>query len=132
MNEILQRLKSGETLEDIAAQITNDINKANAEFQRLEAEIQKKREERNIKIRAAQNFLDAFFRLGEVWNADKQMMSELQDAVDAELLADAIDEVMRETPLGDLLKKENTGTEKEQVDPILEFLYNNGLRQTGR
>lgn len=121
MQDIMSRLQKGESVEDIAAQITKDINAANAAFQEKKAKLEPK-------IKAARAALDALADFYELYaGSDDIVVTGLRE-LDAE---DVINDIEKEWPVIELmlgLSKESNpkprakSDGKSAADPIEEFL----------
>lgn len=123
MQDIMTRLQKGESVEDIAAQMTKDINAANAKFQK-EQEKNAKLEPKRKAVRAA---LDAVANMFEVCFEDSNIAADLRELDENDL----VDEIERELPLikmlanmGDSsnLKPRAKNDGKSAADPIEDFL----------
>ena len=121
MEDIMARLQKGESVEDIAAQMTKDINAANAEFQKE----QEKRAKLAPKRKAVRAALDAVADMFEVCFGDSNIAAELREIDET----DVVNEIERELPLikmlatmGDNPKPRAKDDRKSAADPIEDFL----------
>lgn len=121
MQDIMTRLQKGESVEDIAAQMTKDINAANAEFQKE----QEKRAKLAPKRKAVRAALDAVADMFEVCFEDSNIAADLRELDETDL----VDEIERELPLikmlatmGDNPKPRAKDDKKSAADPIEDFL----------
>ncbi len=97
-NEILARLQNGEKVEDIANELTNSINAANASYEKAkkeaaEAAAREAAQEslRNDKIFAIDTLLAALADAAALWEFDNELIEALEE-VDAEEIVDVIDQ----------------------------------------
>ena len=138
-NDIFARLQAGESVESIAKELTENLNKANEQYkaeQEAKAKEAAKRKENTLKVEAINFLIDALVEVGEAWGfADT--VKEVFDDIDAEEIVDDIDKAMPvikqyfnlQKSMSDLLKevpKENQ-VDKATVtmtaeDPIESFL----------
>lgn len=123
MQDIMARLQKGESVEDIAAQMTKDINAANAKFQK-EQEKNAKLEPKRKAVRVA---LDAVADMFEVCFEDSNIAADLRELDENDL----VDEIEKELPLIKMLASmgDNTNPKprakndgKSAADPIEDFL----------
>lgn len=121
MEDIMARLQKGESVEDIAAQMTKDINAANAEFQKE----QEKRAKLAPKRKAVRAALDAVADMFEVCFEDSNIAAELRELDENDL----VDEIEKELPLIKMLASMSDNPKprakddgKSAADPIEDFL----------
>ena len=146
MNDFLAQLQKGESVEDLAKQLTAALNEANRKYKEEEAEKVAARQE---KISCFEDIFDAMNTLLGLYGVDtsnfkdiskseiEEMVDELDEAVPAiqelENLNLGFDKLLRELPLGDskkdyviekpgklYFKKESDW--KKENDPIEAFL----------
>jgi chromosome segregation ATPase len=121
MQDIMTRLQKGESVEDIAAQMTKDINAANAAFQ----EEKNKRAKLEPKRKAVRAALDAVANMFEVCFEDSNIAADLRELDENDL----VDEIEKELPLIKMLaamsdnpKPRAKDDKKSAADPIEDFL----------
>ena len=124
MQDIMARLQKGESVEDIAAQMTKDINAANAAFQ----EEKNKKSKLQTKIKAARAAMDALADFYELYaGSDDLVVTGLRE-LDAE---EVVNDVEKEWPVIELLmglskdsnpKPRAKDDGKSAADPIEDFL----------
>lgn len=91
MNEFLARLQSGENVEDIAAQLTKDINAANDAYCAEQAQKAQSQEKlRADKVAAMGDLLNAVGRLLAAYEVDTEVLNGLDPAE----LVNSIDEAL--------------------------------------
>lgn len=95
MADLLARLNKGESVEDIASQLTKDINAANAQFQKDKAEREAKEKAKVENVREERKaivatLLDATADLLESYNVDKDIIDEV-DNISADEVLDLLD-----------------------------------------
>lgn len=125
-NDILARLQRGESVDNIAAQITKNLNDANILYakKKQEAEARRKAELQESKLNAAEQLLGGLYSLLRLYDADDEVL-DLVDDCSAEELIDELDKTLpalqklaalnvRVSPAGDCSAKTN--------DPIEDFL----------
>lgn len=95
-NDIFARLQAGESVESIAQELTENLNKANEQYkaeQEAKAKEAAKRKENTLKVEAINFLIDALVEVGEAWGfAD--IVKEVFDDIDAEEIVDDIDKAM--------------------------------------
>jgi len=143
-NDILIRLQHGEDVNTIATELTKSINDAN---NRYKAEIEAKRKaeqeaklkaaaeeaERNDKVKACEDLLDAFYAIVVAWEIDSDLLDEIEHYDAAELasqLDDIIPAIQKWAELVDMLRADDElrptpvgdSSVKKASSPIEEFL----------
>ena len=92
-NDIFTRLQAGESVESIAKELTENLNKANEQYkaeQEAKAKEAAKRKENTLKVEAVNFLIDALVEVGEAWGfAD--IVNEVFDDIDTEELVEEID-----------------------------------------
>ena len=92
-NDIFARLQAGESVESIAKELTENLNKANEQYkaeQEAKAKEAAKRKENTLKVEAVNFLIDALVEVGEAWGfAD--IVNEVFDDIDTEELVEEID-----------------------------------------
>lgn len=95
-NDIFTRLQAGESVESIAKELTENLNKANEQYkaeQEAKAKEAAKRKENTLKVEAINFLIDALVEVGEAWGfADT--VKEVFDDIDAEEIVEDIDKAM--------------------------------------
>ena len=95
-NDIFARLQAGESVESIAKELTENLNKANEQYkaeQEAKAKEAAKRKENTLKVEAINFLIDALVEVGEAWGfADT--VKEVFDDIDAEEIVEDIDKAM--------------------------------------
>ena len=102
-DDIIARLMNGESADDIAQEIANTLNEAEAEYKDREAEAKRKAEEeakekeraimlREAKVRAAEDMIDALCDYATAAE-DDEMLKELQE-VKMEDVVDMLDSLI--------------------------------------
>jgi len=124
MNDFLKQLQEGKSVDSLAAELTDAINAASKEYDRIQEEERKKAEEakgasRKDKISAVTNLLFAWDELMATWGYESSVQG-FTDA-DVESIADDIDSVValfqKSTD-----KKETKAAAAPTGDPIEDFL----------
>ena len=92
-NDIFARLQAGESVESIAKELTENLNKANEQYkaeQEAKAKEAAKRKENTLKVEAINFLIDALLEVGEAWGfAD--IVNEVLEDIDTEELVGEID-----------------------------------------
>lgn len=129
-NDILARLQRGESADNIAAQITKNLNDANILYakKKAEAEAKRQKEKYDDKVRAAEQLLDGLYGLLALYNADDELLNFFDECSPEELVNEldstlpAIQKMVSlslpKVPTGDCAEK----PAPKAVDPIDEFL----------
>ena len=142
-NDIFTRLQAGENIEDIAKELTANLNKANEQYQAAQkekAEEAAKRAEteknKAIKVEAIKFLIDALVEVGEAWGLNDTITTIFSD-IDAEEIVEDIDKAMPvikqylvlQESMQDLLKKTADEDKVDQAtikmsieDPVEQFL----------
>lgn len=130
MEDILARLRAGEGIEDIASQITKDINAANdAYIQEQEEAKAAAARQREQKIDAMNRILGGLYDILHLYNLDQDVQHALADCYAEDIINELdaeIDTIQKEVSiLGAILR---TGADKPapapkaQKDPLEDFL----------
>lgn len=97
--EFLARLQNGESVEDIAAELTKSINTANEKYEaeqeakrKAEQEALNKSAEHTNKCDAVENFLDALVDILEVWGIDDDALFDEIANTDIEEFIEVLDQ----------------------------------------
>ena len=129
-NDILARLQRGESADNIAAQITKNLNDANILYAKKKAEAEAKRQQKKYddKVRAAEQLLDGLFGLLALYDADDELLKFFDECSPEELVNEldsalpAIQKMVElsavKPPIGDSAAQ----PAPKGVDPIDEFL----------
>lgn len=138
-NDIFTRLQAGENIEDIAKELTANLNKANEQYKVFQEEQAKERAtkaelEKNkaLKVEAINFLIDALVEVGQAWDLDDEVEALFTD-LDAEEIVKDIDKaiplikqyVALQESMSELLKKvpeENQTVKRTVEDPIEQFL----------
>ena len=142
-NDIFTRLQAGENIEDIAKELTANLNKANEQykvFQEAQAKERAKKVElenqKAIKVDAINFLIDALVEVGQAWNLDDEVEAIFSD-INTEEIVEDIDNAIPiikqylalQKTMGDLLEKtpEEKRIDTETIkmtaeDPIEQFL----------
>ena len=133
--DILARLRAGEKVEDIAAELTKSINAANEKYaaekkaaeEKAKAEAAAKSKITNKKI-AVEELLDAICDILEIWDVAPDLVDQIENISDEEIedIVTTIDEAIpflirymeMQTALQQMMDEKN----KEPNDPVREFL----------
>ena len=135
MNDFLAQLQKGESVEDLAKQLTAALNEANRKYKEDKTAV------RQEKIACFEDIFDALHTLLGLYGVDtshfkdiskseiEKMVDELDEAVPAiqELENLDFDELLRRTPIGDskkdyIVEKPGKLYMKKSDDPIEAFL----------
>lgn len=139
-NDIFARLQAGESVESIAKELTENLNKANEQY-KAEQEAKAKRAEeaknKTLKIEAINFLIDALVEVGQAWGLDDEVEALFAD-IDAEEIVKDIDKAMPlikqyvalQESMGELLKKvpeakdtvDKATIKMTAEDPIEKFL----------
>ena len=135
MKDILARLEKGESVDDIATDLTIAINKANTEYEAKRKE-KEKAVSRSTKIEAMDALLADLVDLLAAYEVEGEVLDTLEETDSAEII-DAIDEslpaIQKYMELMDAMRAPEPGPEPKQPvrgpvkeptkqDPIEEFL----------
>lgn len=126
-NDILARLQRGESADNIAAQITKNLNDANILYAKKKAEAKRQKEKYDNKVRAAEQLLDGLYGLLALYDADDELLK-FFDECSPEELVNELDSALPtiQTIVGlsaPSAPKAPTGEPAPKgVDPIDEFL----------
>ena len=135
MKDILARLEKGESVDDIATDLTIAINKANTEYEAKRKE-KEKAVSRSTKIAAMDALLADLVDLLAAYEVEGEILDTLEETDSAEII-DAIDEslpaIQKYIELMDAMRAPEPGPEPKQPvrgpvkeptkqDPIEEFL----------
>ena len=99
-NDIFARLQAGESVESIAKELTENLNKANAQYKaeqeaakrKAQAEAEAK-QSKALKIEAINFLIDAFIEVSNAWGLDDAIDTLFTD-LDAEEIVEDIDKAM--------------------------------------
>ena len=139
-NDIFARLQAGESVEAIAKELTENLNKANEQYkaeQEAKAKEAAKRKENTLKIEAINFLIDALVEVGEAWGF-KDMVDDAFSDIDAEEIVEDIDKALPiikqylnlQKSMSDLLKEvpeakdtvDKATIKMTAEDPIEQFL----------
>lgn len=139
-DEILARLQNGETVEDIARELTNSLNKASSAYteqQKAKAEAAKKASAEKEKTALKQkksdaiiNLIDSIAYIFEVWGVDENDIKELCEISDHDVneLIGLLDLSLPLLSKSNIIQKEiqhiipKEETKEAAADPVQEFL----------
>ena len=125
MDEFLKRLQKGERVEDIANQITKDINDANNKYIQ-EQEAKKKIKTSNskeAKVSAVNHIICALAEFLCSYDASKELIG-MVEAIDAQEIVDYLDETLpfaeKYIDAVDMIKEKHKKTDQEAIDEFLD------------
>ena len=125
MDEFLKRLQKGERVEDIANQITKDINDANNKYIQ-EQEAKKKIKTSNskeAKVSAVNHIICALAEFLYSYDASKELIG-MVEAIDAQEIVDYLDETLpfaeKYIDAVDMIKEKHKKTDQEAIDEFLD------------
>jgi hypothetical protein len=129
MEDILARLRAGEGIEDIASQITKDINAANDTYIQEQEKAKAAAEQHEKKVHAMNRILDGLYDILCLYNLDQDVQHALAGCYAEDIINELdaeIDTIQKEVSiLGAILR---TGADKPapapkaQKDPLEDFL----------
>ena len=125
MDEFLKRLQKGERVEDIANQITKDINDANNKYIQ-EQEAKKKIKTSNskeAKVSAVNHIICALAEFLYSYDASKELIG-MVEAIDAQEIVDYLDETLpfaeKYIDAVDMIKEKHKKTDQDAIDEFLD------------
>lgn len=125
MDEFFKRLQKGERVEDIANQITKDINDANTKYVQ-EQEAKKKIKASNskeMKVSAVNHIICALAEFLYAYDASKELIG-MVEAIDAQEIVDYLDETLpfaeKYIDAVDMIKEKHKKTDQEAIDEFLD------------
>ena len=125
MDEFLKRLQKGERVEDIANQITKDINDANNKYIQ-EQEAKKKIKTSNskeAKVSAVNHIICALAEFLYSYDASKELIG-MVEAIDAQEIVDYLDECLpfaeKYIDAVDMIKEKHKKTDQDAIDEFLD------------
>ena len=125
MDEFFKRLQKGERVEDIANQITKDINDANTKYVQ-EQEAKKKIKASNnkeMKVSAVNHIICALAEFLYAYDASKEFIG-MVEAIDAQEIVDYLDETLpfaeKYIDAVDMIKEKHKKTDQDAIDEFLD------------
>ena len=125
MDEFFKRLQKGERVEDIANQITKDINDANTKYVQ-EQEAKKKIKASNskeAKVSAVNHIICALAEFLYSYDASKELIG-MVEAIDAQEIVDYLDETLpfaeKYIDAVDMIKEKHKKTDQDAIDEFLD------------